>query len=219
MRIGRTFLAAVLWAAACSAAHAANGTAVELVLTPGTRMRVSTPAGTVDILAGTGIERTYEWNGCSLKSRMTVRTSRWYGALGVYDPAGRIFPSLPWERCKGLSRTVVAESQIHFADLESANFWVQRFCRHRGAEGAWSSDGLVACWSITPVREQLAMDVRQVCIGGRFPSALAGANDSALLLANAATPARTRLPCVAVDAAVAVETWKSWQAHWTPQKR
>ena len=121
---------------------AAAADALELVLYEGARLTARTPSGVVSVLAGSGIARKYEWNGCSLDSHMVPRTSRWYGSLGIYDPApGDGSPFSTFRRCKGVSRMVVEEGQLHFADMEAAQAWIRRYA---GAfPTVWSGDGLV----------------------------------------------------------------------------
>jgi hypothetical protein len=64
---------------------------IELVLQDATNLTVKTATGTITIRAGSGLARRYSWNGCSLNASMQARPSRWFGSLGMYDPAGSFF--------------------------------------------------------------------------------------------------------------------------------
>lgn len=197
----------------CSASSA-TASVLELVLKPGSRLSVSTLVGPVGVVAGTGVSRTYEWNGCSLKSNMAPRGSRWMGALGIYDPSPSLLPTMPWNKCKGLTRTVVDESQIHFADVAGAEQWLKRYCTHGGSNGVWSNDGLVACITTTPSREQFSMSLWQICVNGNRPTILQGAKDPVFNVTNLTQPAFTREQCVFADSKVIHDTRFAWDKEW-----
>jgi hypothetical protein len=199
----------------CSAATTTAPAPVpELVLKPGSRLSVSTLVGSVGVVAGTDVSRTYEWNGCSLKSNMAPRGTRWLGALGIYDPAPRVLPALPRNKCKGLSRTVVDESQIHFEDVASAELWLKRYCTHSGAYGVWSNDGLVACITTSPSREQFNMSLRQICVKGNLPTVLLGATDSAFTMTHLTVTYIAREQCALASPKVIHETRVAWEKEW-----
>lgn len=198
----------ITWCASATAAP-------ELVLTQGTRLTVITPVGSVGVVAGIDMARSYEWKGCSFKSDTVVRSSRWMGALGIYDPAPRFLPTMPWSKCKGLSRTVVDESQIHFEDVAGAELWLKRYCTHGGANGVWSNDGLVVCITTTPTREQFNMSLTQICVKGNRPTILLGATDpAAFTMTNLSQPALTREQCALVDSKVIHDTRVAWEKEW-----
>lgn len=186
----------------------------ELVLQEHVRLTATTPYGVIAVVAGSGLARTYEWDGCSLKARMLPRgTARWFGSLGIYDPA----PSdhgvaLLARQCKGISRTVVQEGQIHFADAVAAQDWLRRYAQVRPT--VWSRDGVVVRWFTSPAREQLNVDVWQVCIANHYPTELTGATDAALQLTRLTGAGPTKHACVSVDSSVVLETQAAWQKHW-----
>jgi len=184
----------------------------ELVLQEQVRLTAKTPDGAITVVAGSGIARTYEWGGCSLHARMQPRTSRWFGSLGIYDPAPRDLGPSTTRQCKGLSRTVVEEGQIHFADAAAASEWLRRYAAARPT--VWSSDGLVVQWSTTPRGEQLSVDVWQLCIANRYPRQLSGATDGSLEVTRLAGTAPARHACASVAVSVVAETQATWQKHW-----
>jgi hypothetical protein len=179
----------------------AGATTPELVLQEGVRLRATTPSGTVSVTAGPGFERTYEWNGCSLKSSMMARSARWYGALGIYDPAGTGPAGLLFGKilgCKGISRTVVEEAQIHFATRSAAERWID----HRSGlpfETVWTNDGVLLQWGVSPSRQQLNVDVWQVCVAGSRSTQLRGARDEAIQVERVAGDGKLRHECASVD--------------------
>src|SRR5882672_11258352 len=148
----------------------------ELVLQEHVRLTAQTPHGAIAVVAGSGIARTYQWRSCSLEARMHPRATRWFGSLGIYDPAPSDLGSLFTRQCEGLSRTVVQEGQIHFADAVAASAWLRRYAEVRPT--VWSSDGLVVQWSTSPRREQLSVDIWQVCVANQYPTQLPEAKDA-----------------------------------------
>jgi len=184
----------------------------ELVLQEHVRLTVKTPDGAIAVVAGSGMARTYEWRGCSLEARMRPRTARWFGSLGIYDPAPADLGSSSARLCQGISRTVVEEGQIHFTDTVAAHEWLRRYAEIRPT--LWSSDGLVVQWSTSPRREQLSVDVWQVCIANQYPAQLSGAKDASLQLTRLAGAGPTRCSCASVAASVVAETQAAWRKHW-----
>lgn len=184
----------------------------ELALQEHVQLTVNAPDGAITVVAGSGMTRTYKWGGCSLDARMRPRPSRWFGSLGIYDSA----PSNPGfsttRQCQGISRTVVEEGQIHFDDAAAASEWLRRYAAVRPT--VWSSDGLVVQWSTTPGRDQLSVDVWQVCVASQYPTQLSGAKDSALQVTRLAGVGPSRHACVSVTAGVVAETHAAWQRHW-----
>lgn len=191
--------------------------ATELVLREGTSLMAKTSSGNISIVAGNGLDRTYKWDNCSLKADMGARRSRWYGSLGIYDPApsygilSSIFPW--WFSCSGISRTVVEEGQIHFADRRAAEHWIKNYSKIQTT--VWSNDGLLVQWGLVPGREQLNVDVWQICISGQRPIELLGAKNEAFEIVPKDNSISGRYECAAVDDDVILETQKVWQQWWS----
>nr|WP_315400978.1 hypothetical protein [uncultured Duganella sp.] len=149
-RDGQLFVAMLsVW----QAAHARP--APELVMHEHTSITAEKNGAAIKIAAGAGIERTYTFGACTLDSHMSIRPARWYCSLGIYDPA----PSNgdgppPPEECKGITRTVVEEGQIHFDDMQLVDAWIRRQQRAIGRIGqvVWTNDGLLVSWAFVPGR-------------------------------------------------------------------
>ena len=195
---------------------ASKGSTPELVLGEGVRLTAKGATGDVSVVAGKGLARSYQWNSCSLNASMRARPTRWFGSLGIYDPAssfGVLSRLLPWWfKCDGVSRTVVQEGQIHFFDRESAENWITRYSK--GDETVWSNNGLLVKWGINREREQINVDVWQVCISGRWPTELTGAQDEALVLSQISGAGPARRECATVGPEVSGNTLKDWQNFW-----
>ena len=185
----------------------------ELVLNEGSKLEVTSPGGNIAIVAGKGLARQYRWDDCSLDSKMHARTSRWLGNLGAYDPAARIgllSAFFQYPSCKGVSRTVVAEGQMHFSDIEAAEEWI----RHRPKSwiNVWTNDGLVVSWLIKPAQSKgvaignISLDLVLVCINGLRPTKLEGASDQAIRLTHASVPNQAIHQCAKVGSDVIKET-------------
>ena len=197
--------------------------AAELVLQDGaTVIARSRSGGDILIRAKGELGRTYEWSGCSLRAHMRRRDSRWLGSLGIYDPAGsfgvlsEIFPR--WFKCNGVSRTVVEEGQLHFPTKEKAENWLARYSKT--SPTVWSDDGLVVQWGFDLPREQINVDVWQLCIAGSRPAGLLP-NDSGatLVLQIDGRPGSTRFGCSAVEPRVPTDTEIAWNDFWRTQSR
>lgn len=188
----------------------------ELVLQDHSRLEVETSEGHVAVSAGQGLARTYEWEGCRLAADMAARRKRWFGSLGAYDPAGRFGPADTLRdklrACRGISRTVVEEGQLHFPSVEAAMEWVRRYAR--AGRTAWNGAGVVAQWRIVPSRDQFNFSLWRLCVDGRPATGLEGARDSAVRIAQGGLR-----ECARVDPAVAAATVETWRKHWEEAAR
>ncbi|QFY41624.1 hypothetical protein F6R98_02450 [Candidatus Methylospira mobilis] len=101
---------------------------IELVFEPGARLEATADCSHMAVVAGSGLQRRYQWNGSGLDENMFARKQRWYGNLGMYDPAGRLLIN-PIAGYDGISRPVVEEGQIHFADEKAANAWIAGYTK------------------------------------------------------------------------------------------
>ena len=206
------FFAAALFVLGC----AADEPSAELVLRSGTTLIAKTHMGDLSIHAGDQLAREYGWGGCSLSANMRKRDSRWLGSLGIYDPAGSfgilsaLFPW--WFKCNGVSRTVVEEGQLHFSNERDAEKWLARYSQ--SASTVWSNDGLVVQWGIDPRREQINVNLWQLCVTGRRPAGLVGSSDYALLLKSNGQPNTDRYECSGVGPNVPAETQREWNDLW-----
>lgn len=191
--------------------------APELVLRDDVSLEVDTPnLGKISVHAGRGLERTYKWDGCSLSSSMFARRSRWYGSLGAYDPAGRFGPADALRdklrACKGISRTLVEEGQLHFDDEQTAEAWIKRYSTI--SPTVWTSDGILAQWRIVPSRNQFSFGLWLICIQGHPPKNLTGATDEAIKVFDKEGQTNALHTCTKVGTDVITETQKVWHEHW-----
>jgi hypothetical protein len=192
----------------------------ELVLQEGSRLEVASSKGNIAIVAGKGLARQYQWDGCALDSQMHARTHRWFGSLGAYDPASRMGKAdfLKHPSCKGVSRTVVEEGQIHFSDLESAEEWIRR--RSKSWTTVWTNDGLVVSWIVSPAQSEgvaiggFSLDLKLMCINGQRPSILAGSSDQAVKLVQSSGHNQAVHKCATVGSDVIAETRRVLIENW-----
>lgn len=186
----------------------------ELVLQEQVRLTAQTAGGRITIVAGSGIARAYKWGDCSLQAHMLTRSARWFGSMGIYDPAPASLGTSSTRQCEGISRTVVEEGQLHFVDDAVAREWLGRYSKTHAT--AWTSDGLVVRWGVVPRREQLNVEVWQLCIAGHYPAQLPGAKAGAVQLdPSTGTGAGSgRRACAVVADTTALETQMAWQSLW-----
>lgn len=114
--------------------------------------------------------------------------------------------------CKGISRPVFEESQLHFPSVSAAQSWLARHSRH--FDTVWTNDGLVVQWGVTPSRYQINVDLKQLCVQGRRPDALAGASEAAIQVTRTGGSGPLRQDCVQVGRAIEQHTERLWDAHW-----
>jgi len=192
----------------------------ELVLREGSRLEVTSSEGNIAIVAGKGLARQYQWEGCALDSNMQARPRRWFGSLGAYDPAGRFGKAdfLKHPSCKGVSRTVVQEGQIHFPDMETAEEWIRY--RPKSWKTVWTNDGLVVSWIISPAQSEgvaiggFSLDLKLVCIKGQRPRTPSGSSDRAVKLVHSRGVNQAVHECANVGDDVITETQRVLIDDW-----
>jgi len=150
----------------------------EAVLNPGMRLTARTPNGTLTILAGRGTRRTYRGEGWEKSILLVARTSRWYGSLGLYDPAESYSP---------YGRLLVEEGRQHFSTEPEAEGWLRGRSREAGVGKErliFTRDGLVLRYSMRPVPGSGVPTAQvvlwQIYVGGRRPHGLPGVDDEAI---------------------------------------
>jgi hypothetical protein len=185
----------------------------ELVLEDNVRLKATTPSGTITVKAGDGFARTYEWNGCTFEGMsVSPRSERWYGSKGLTGSrSAGFFPSL--FACKGVSRPLFEESQLHFPSITAAQAWLTRYSKNR-PDTVWTNDGLVVQWLVSPTRYQIDVDLTQICVQGKKPDRLAGASEAAIEVTRASSSGPVRHDCAQVGRAVEEHTERLWDAHW-----
>jgi hypothetical protein len=145
---------------------------IEYVLAPNATITATTSVGQIVVKAGKGLRRTYMWEGATRWVVMEPRRERWYGSLGMYySGAGS-----HWFPHNGISRGVLEEGQQNFSTLEEATKWLRD--RTQWLPFVYTQDGLVVSWGKTLEREQLNVEVWQLCVMHRKPNLLSGAADA-----------------------------------------
>src|SRR5436190_17742829 len=173
-RLVRTLVLLVAAASVRCGCRERPGVLTELVMRPGSSLVVKGKDGdSLRVVAGTNYRRRYEWSGCGLDAHPCPRGKRWFGSLGIYDSAPGF--AYLFSSCQGISRPVVDEGQIHFAHQETAEAWLGQLPEKSPWQTTWRNDGLVVSWGVTPGRQQINVDVWQVCINGQKPSVMIGA--------------------------------------------
>jgi hypothetical protein len=142
------------------------------------RIIATTPNGPLTITAGQGTRRRYSGEGWSKSISLIARTQRWYGSLGLYDPADSFSP---------YGRLLAEEGQLHFSTVARAMGWIHE--RNLEAVSAddrpiYTGDGLVLCYSNRPVPGSgvatRSVQIWQFYVGGSRPHDLPGASDGAI---------------------------------------
>ena len=169
----------LLWLQGCapSSTPASGGspTTSEIVMAPGMTITATTPNGTITVSAGTGMARSYTWDGATRSVQMWPRSQRWNGSLGLYYPG----PGFHWKSNEGIARGVLEEGQQHFKTVNAALKWIRA---RTWMPHLYTKSGLVVGWMKVPARRQLNVDVWQIYINGRKPSNLPGSQDNKIVV-------------------------------------
>jgi hypothetical protein len=135
----------------------------EIVMSEGQKVTATNQYGTITITAGKGLKRYYTWDGETRDVIMWPREDRWLGSMGIYYPG----PGYHWKSNHGIARGCLNEGQMHFDTQEEALAWLKE---PYNQYSTYTSDGLVVCFSKTPGRKQLNVDLWQIYIGGKILS-------------------------------------------------
>ena len=144
----------------------------EVVMAPGSSITAETSTGTITIKAGKGLRRDYTWEGATRSVEMGARPSRWYGSLGLGFPG----PGDHWKEHNGITRGVLEEGQMRFRTLVAAMKWIN--ARKAWLPLVYRNDGLLVGFGKNLSRRQLNVEVWQIYINGKKPTALAGSQDA-----------------------------------------
>lgn len=148
----------------------------EIVMAPNTKITATTPVGTIQIVSGSGLMRTYTWEGETRSVEMWARTKRWMGSKGMYFPG----PGEHWNPVNGITRGVLEEGVQNFRSTSSALKWIENHsCRQNVI---YRNDGLLVCWDKDSHRKQLNVDLLQILINNKKPKELRGADDSKIFV-------------------------------------
>lgn len=175
----RSAAAAFLTALTCAVSPVthAESPVREAVLHPGQSVEARNRFGRVKVSYVSPLERRYEWDGGSRIVTLRARDYRFRDELGLYDAGNCLVIVIPLCRTP---RLVVREALHNFANYDQAYAFL-----HEGSavmDWVYTSDGLVVGIGRSPGRKQLAIDVRQLTVGGAKPRELKGARDTAVKL-------------------------------------
>lgn len=139
----------------------------ELAMRPGMIVEATNKSGTVSIEYISPLERRYRWDDHDEVRQLIPRRQEWNGKRGAYDPAPHsIF--VAW-----LAPRIVAEdSAIHFSSVDEMRAWL-----HQGSavlDWVYTGDGLVVGFAKAKDRNQVNIEVYQLLLDGREPTALEG---------------------------------------------
>ena len=170
MKVGLAFLL-IMMAAGCAPKHDLLPY-TEYVLTRGMKISANTPNGHIEILAGEGTERTFSGDGWEKRRSLIPRTTRWYGSLGLYDPADSSSP---------YGRLLVDEGRLFFESESEALRYL--YVGSDYSKPVFNRRGLVVGFHIEPVgsgEPVRSVEVWQIYIKGRRPQTMRGADDEAI---------------------------------------
>ena len=172
-------LPAILLLAACRATAPVVPT--ESVLSDGTTITASTPSGPITIEGRSGFDRVYSGAGWSKRSTLIPRSTRWYGSLGLYDPAGSFTMH---------GRLLVDEGRQFFSSESEALRFLQSLTGYFG-KLTYDSSGLVIALKVIEVpggEPTRSLEVWQFYIDGRKPTSLRGAVDQDIVVTGGRPP-------------------------------
>jgi hypothetical protein len=144
----------------------------EYVLTKGMKIVANTPNGRVEIVAGNGTERIFSGDGWSKRRWLIPRTTRWYGSLGLYDPAASYSPC---------GRLLADEGRLFFESESEALRYLYK--GSGSSRPIFNSRGLVIGFYVVPFpggEPTRNVTVWQIYIKGKRPQSLRGAEDDAI---------------------------------------
>ena len=144
----------------------------EVVLAPGSSITAETATGAIKITAGQGLLRSYTWEGATRSVEMGARKVRWNGSLGIGWPG----PGDHWKEHNGITRGVLEEGQMRFASIAAAMKWLNG--KGKEMPVVYRNDGVVVGFGKNLERRQINVEVWQIYINGKKPTALAGSQDA-----------------------------------------
>lgn len=161
----------------------------ELVMPIGTTVTAVNPNGKIVITAKSKEFRRYRWRDRDATYGLSPRPRRWYGSLGSYAASATLI-GLGWVEDANLE-----EMQMHFPDERAAVDWLTA-SQGPPRRVVWNSSGLAVGYGEVAERNQLDVDVIQICIRGRKPLHLKGSDDRNVTITGPDGRSTTTLPCV-----------------------
>lgn len=168
----------------------------EVVLKPGMVIVATNPNGTVTIKAGEGTTRIFSGKNWEKKRDLIPRANRWYGSLGLYDPATSWSP---------YGRLLVDEGRLYFSSISEALKYL--YTQGDYFKYVYANSGLVFGYHIAslsdatestrravekrygPEKESTrSIELWQIYINGKRPTSIPGADDSAITVSGGDIP-------------------------------
>ncbi|HEY9774876.1 MAG TPA: hypothetical protein V6C81_14025 [Planktothrix sp.] len=150
------------------------------VIPPLSHITVKTSKGTLGIISGDGLLRTYEWDGVKRSLELIPPGAGKYDDHSFHSRRflknGTRRPAYDWANHAGITRGEAWEIYKNFATLGQANVWLEGQ-RDPALPCVWTKDGLVIGFSTDVDWKSLTVVVYQVLIAGKKPSHLAGSDD------------------------------------------
>ena len=153
----------------------------EVVLKPGMTVTATNPHGTVIIKAGEGTTRIFSGENWEKKRNLIPRRERWYGSLGLYDPAASSSP---------YGRLLVDEGRLYFPSVSEALRYL-----YPGSDGfkpVYTNSGLVFGYDVETFGERMeptrSIQLWQIYVNGKRPTSMPGADDSAINVSGGGIP-------------------------------
>lgn len=150
----------------------------EVVLSPGMAVTATNANGTITIEADGAASRIFSGTGWKKRSDLIARTTRWYGSLGLYDPASSSSPH---------GRMLVDEGRLFFGSESEALRYLYVGSTHD--RPVFNNRGLVVGFHVESIpggEPTRSVKLWQIYINGKRPTALKGADDSAIKVSGGA---------------------------------
>ena len=155
--------------------------ATESVLSEGIKITASTPSGKVVIEGKKGFSRSYSGDGWSINSTLIPRPTRWYGSLGLYDPAGS---------SSKYGRLIVDEGRQFFSSESEALRYMKSLSGYF-EKLTYNNNGLVIAYKVIDMKggePTRSLTLWQFYINSKRPASLRGAVDSNIKIEGGSIP-------------------------------
>ena len=171
----------VLYASSCTADEALDLLPyTEAVLQHGMSISATNNNGSITITAGEGTKRSYESGEWKEEKYLIPRKERWYGSLGLYDPAASNVP---------YGRLLVDEGRLHFSSISEALKYL--YVGSTFYQPVYTNSGLVFGFHLEnmgnkePIR---SVRLWQIYVNGKRPVNIPGADDEAIKVLGGTIP-------------------------------
>jgi hypothetical protein len=142
---------------------------------------VHTPIETVTIEGKQGFARSYSGQNWSKISVLMPRKTRWYGSLGLYDPAESNSPG---------DRLLIDEGKHFFQSESEALRYIQYLSAYYGPM-TYNNSGLVIGYKVIDIPKEKptrSLTIWQFYINNMKPKSLRGANDRNIAITGGTIP-------------------------------